>query len=63
MSILKGMINDERDALEQLLDLGAQKLVAAGKELLAQAETDLDGLTVTCTFTATISRKPPGAQS
>jgi hypothetical protein len=55
---LKNAMSAEAQQLEQLLELGRQKLVEAGKELLVQAETDLDGLTVT--FAITISRKKEG---
>jgi hypothetical protein len=57
MSWLKGAIDDEQQALEQLLEMGRQKLVEAGRELLTQAESTVDGMTITCTFTATISKK------
>ena len=57
MGMLSGLLNDEKDELDQLLTLGKQKLIEAGEQLLADAKGELDGLTVTVTITATVSKK------
>ena len=57
MSWLKSAINDEKEALGELLDMAKQKLIEAGTELLRDAENTVDGITITCTFTATVSKR------
>ena len=57
MGMLSGLLNDEKDELHQPLTLGKQKLIEAGEQLLADAKGELDGLTVTVTITATVSKK------
>lgn len=47
---------EDEEALDKLLEAGKQKLIEAGRELLDAAGDEIDGLTITATWT--ISRKP-----
>ncbi len=48
---------DDKAALDALLETGKEKLIEAGAAIVKLAGDEAEGLTVTCTFTATVSRK------
>lgn len=48
---------DDAAAFDALLERGKHKLIEAGAEIVKLAGDEVEGLTITCTFTATISRK------
>lgn len=57
-SALKNAVSEEAKALESLLEMGKQKLIEAGTQLLGVAKDEVDGLTVTVTIT--VSKKNAG---
>lgn len=53
MGLLNDITTKEEAAFAAVLDQAKTKLVEAGKELLATAKDELDGLTVTVTIKVT----------
>ncbi len=51
-------VDNDKKALEALLETGKGKLIEAGKELIVEAGNEVDGFEIKATVTVEFTRKP-----